>query len=63
MCKQHLDLLAEMARPLIFRRLGNGSSNITGILVQISGDLAEGHLRTAPRLQLADLDASGNWTV
>src|SRR4029453_16513292 len=44
-----------MAGPLIFWRFGNGPGDITGILVQISGDLTERHIRTALRLQLADL--------
>lgn len=51
--KEHLDLLPAMARLLVFRRGGNCSCDVPGILVEITRHLAHRHFRAAALLELA----------
>src|SRR5690606_10461131 len=51
--KEHLDLLPAMARLRVFRRGGNRSCDVPGILVEITRHLAHRHFRAAALLELA----------
>src|SRR5271163_2134838 len=53
MGEQHLDLLAAMPRPFVFGCLGESASHVPGLFIQVAGDLPEGHVRAALRLQFA----------
>src|SRR5271154_3353172 len=49
--KSHLDLLALVARLFELRRIHEAAGMISGILMDVAGDLARGRVRTALRLE------------
>ena len=53
--EQHLDLLALTSRRHIGLGPGDATRHISGSLVDRARNLAGRHLRTAPRLKLADI--------